>query len=111
MPETAAVLDAFAAEFGEVRLLHAEENGLTWGTRQPEGYAVSVNEMECYALHRREQEAAGRTGVEPRQSRAGARGQAPVRGADQGSSNGRRDLSRVAYGSAQCSNRVDSTRN
>lgn len=47
MPEVSAVVDAFAAEFGEVHVEYAVEGGLVWGEPQAEGYAVNVADMEC----------------------------------------------------------------
>lgn len=94
MPTVAALVDEFGAEFGAVTLDYAEEGGLVWGAKPPEAYAVNVGDMECYAVHGREQAARGGASMESRESRARARGQA----SPQAASRGARGVSRVADG-------------
>lgn len=96
MPIVSAFVGDFAAEFGKVTLLHAEEGGLTWGAALAENYTVSVADMECYALHQQGEGARSGSRLESRQQRQGARVQASVLSPAKGETGRPADVSRVA---------------
>lgn len=101
MPIVSAFVDAFAAEFGKVTLVHAEEGGLTWGAAQSAGLVVSVADMECYAVHQQGDAARNGSRMEGRQSRQGAQAQAPMARTAQGEARLLGAVSRVAHGGSK----------